>query len=122
MTYETSIHVRCTKDEKALLKQKALARKTDASDLARTYVRQGLAGFDQKHDDLLRLLEGMARELAEVRQLAAGALAAAAVLKQHDESTPEGASRAARKHIRATLQLGGWISQQLMDGLVQEGG
>lgn len=122
MAYETSVHVRIGRAEKELLAVKAKAKKTTSGDLGRTFIQQGLAGFDPKHDDLLRAIEMLAAELDQVRKLAAGALAAAAMLKQHDESTPEGAGRAARKHIRNTLDLGSWIIQNLQSGATSEGG
>lgn len=81
-----SIQVRVTSAEYDVLATKAAAQKTTMAALLRTYMHEGLAGFDRKHEVLLDEVRALRDGLEVTRNLTASAVGALALLnvQRHD--------------------------------------
>ena len=77
---DRSIQVRLTSIEYEILASKAAAHKTTMASLLRTYMHEGLAGFDRKHEVVLDELRSTRNALELTRKLSASAIGALALL------------------------------------------
>ncbi len=75
-----SVTVRLSEPEIELLAQVAASKKTNKSELLRSYMHECMSGFDRKHQVMLGEIQALRREYEATRNLAASAVGALALL------------------------------------------
>ena len=119
---QESVHFRIDRDEYDHLKEEARKRKMSPTALARLFLRDGLGGFDRKHDALLDRIEMLQSLLIKGNILAASALASSALPVGSSDQLPESAKEQVRNHIKESVRQGRNIDGAYDNGTFDQGG